>query len=112
MAGEALAMKYVKFALMGFGLLAAVLALSAKVMDAGVHGVIILVGSLLPVALGVMSLATKKAMPRWASVVSLLGLLVVGMKTSEGKEFQNIMMAAAGGILCALVLAIKPDKVA
>lgn len=103
-------MTYVKFALMGFSALGAVLSLVAGVMSAGVHGIIVLVGCLLPVALGGMTLATKKGMPRWASVVSLLGLLVVGMKTSEGEALQNIMMASAAGLVCALILVIKPDK--
>lgn len=103
-------MKFVKFALMASGVLAAVLALSAGVMQAGIHGVIVLAGCLLPVALGGWTLAHNKGMPRWASIFSLLGLLVVGMKTSQSNVLENVMMLAAAGIVCALVLAIRPDR--
>jgi hypothetical protein len=47
-------------------------------------------------------------MPRWASIVSAVAFLIVAMKTTE-EPFDNIMMAAAGGLLLAIVLAIKPD---
>jgi len=102
-------MKFVKFALMGFGVLGAVLSLVYGVMAAGVHGVIVLVGCLLPVAFGAMSIVTKKGMPRWASAVSLVALLVVAMKTTEGDDLQNVMMAATAGMICAIILLIKPD---
>jgi len=102
--------QYVKFALMGFGALAAILGLSASILSFGGHGILVFVCCLVPVGLGAMTLVTKKGMPRWASIVSLVALLVAAMKTSEGSAFENIMMAAAAGMVCALVLAIKPDK--
>jgi hypothetical protein len=103
-------MKFVKFALMGSGLLAAILAVSAGALRFGGHGIVVLVGCLLPVALGAWTISSKRGMPRAASIVSLLGLLVVGMKTSEGTLFENVMMLAVVGMACALLLAIKPDR--
>ena len=103
-------MKFVKFALMACGALAAVLALSVGVMQAGIHGVIVLAGCLLPVALGGLTLVQHKGMPRWGSIISLLGLLIVGMKTSEAEVLGNVMMLAVAGMLCALALAIRPDR--
>lgn len=102
-------MKSVKFAMMGMGVLAAAVALAHGVLSHGAHGVIVLVGCLLPVAFGVMSLARKRGLPRWASILSIICFLVVGMKTTEG-DFQDVMLVVFFATFPAIVLAIKPDK--
>lgn len=103
-------MKYVKFALMGLGALGAILTVAYGVLSAGVHGVIVIVGCLLPVAFGALSLVKKSGMPRWASIVSAIGLLLAAMKTRSGDDVQNIMVVAFIAFILAVVLAIKPDS--
>lgn len=52
-------------------------------------------------------------MPRWAAVVAAMSFLIAAMKTSGGPDggpFQNVMMAAALGLILAVALAIRPEK--
>lgn len=102
-------MVYVKYVMMLLGVVAIVLGLSAHITAAGGQGIFVLVLCVVPVALGGLSIAQKRGMPRWASIVSAVAFLVIAMKTTEA-PFDNIMMAAAGGLLLAIVLAIKPDR--
>ena len=103
-------MLYAKYAMMVFGLLGAILSMAYGLLSAGGHGIAVLVGCLLPVALGAFSIVKKTGMPRWASIVSAIGLLLAGMKTREGSDLQNIMLVAFFGMILAIALAIKPDK--
>ncbi len=101
-------MKYVKFVLMGFGVIAAALLLSENILSAGGQGIFTLAMCLAPVVLAAWTLVGRHGMPRWASGVSLVAFLIAVMKTTEA-PLDNAMMAAAAGILCALALLIKPD---
>ena len=71
----------------------------------GGQGIFVLVLCVIPVAL-VGYGTVKKAMPRWASVVSALSFLLVAMKTTNA-PFDNVMMAGALGLILSIVLAIK-----
>jgi hypothetical protein len=103
-------MKVVKWLVLAFSALAVILAVSAKLQTLGGQGVFTLVMAALPGALVALSLVLALPFARLFAAVSLVAFLIVGMKTSQADEFQNIMMAAAGGILIALVLLIKPEK--
>jgi hypothetical protein len=103
-------MKIVKYLMMVFGLVGVVLSFVYDLPAYGTHGIIVLACCALPVVLAALSFAFT-ATPRWLSVLSALAFLVAAMKTSSGpSDLQNIMMAAAGGLIAALALAIRPDR--
>jgi hypothetical protein len=73
---------------------------------------IVLGARLVPVLLGGLGTFVVDGMPRWAATMSALAFVIAAMKTSHGSEPQNIMMAAAAGLLVAIALLIKPDRAA
>ena len=105
-------MKIVKFVMMALGLVGAVLALVYKLPSTyGSHGIIVLAACALPVLLGALGTFALSGIPRWASILSAAAFLVAAMKTSSGgSDLQNIMMAAAGGLITALALGVRPDR--
>lgn len=104
-------MRIVKFIMMGLAAVAVVLGLTYDLLSAGGQGIFTLAMAAVPVALGVLSEVTKKGFPRWMGGVSLVSLLLVGMKTSgDDTDLNNVMMAAFFGMVLALVLLIKPEK--
>lgn len=100
-------MRYVKYIMAALGVLGAILALSYDIMGVGVHGVIVLIGALLPAALVGVGQVTKQGFPRSFAVISLIGLLLVSMKTSDGDPLQNVMMGAFFALILAIVRIIK-----
>lgn len=102
-------MVYVKYAMVILGLIAAVLALVADILAFGAHGVIVLVGCLLPLAFTLIGHFTGNGFPRAYSSLSLIGLLIVGMKTSDVDEFAGAMICSFFGAILAIVLLIKPE---
>ncbi len=104
-------MRYVKFVMMALAAIGVVLGLVYNLLSAGGQGIFTLVMCATPLVLGVLSEATKKGFPRWMGGVSLVAMLIAAMKTSaEDSVLNNIMMAAFFGMICALVLLIKPEK--
>jgi hypothetical protein len=103
-------MRYVKFAMMGFAALATILSLVYNVFSFGGQGALVFVLCVVPLALGVFGTVVKPTLPRWAAIVSALDFLILGMKTTEGDNWQNVMLAAVAGLLLAVVLAIRPDR--
>jgi hypothetical protein len=103
-------MKIVKLAMMGLGVVGAILSLVYKLPSYGTHGTMVLVACLVPVALGALGTFVVDGMPRWASVLSALAFLIAAMKTTGGREFQNIMLIAVVGLLAAVALLIRPDR--
>ncbi|MCA9691596.1 MAG: hypothetical protein KC636_18470 [Myxococcales bacterium] len=101
-------MKIVKFLMIAFGLLGAILGFSMDILSLE-GGAIVVCASLLPALLGLLGTFVWKGIPRWAAGVSILAFMVVGMKTTE-EPFQDIMLAAFAGMLLAIALTIKPDK--
>ncbi len=103
-------MKIVKLIMMALGLLGAALSIVYKLPSYGMHGMIVLVACLVPVLLGGLSTFVFNGLPRWAAVISALAFVVAAMKTSKGEELQNIMLAAAAGLLVSVILVIRPDR--
>jgi hypothetical protein len=103
-------MKVVKLVMIALGLLGAILSLAYKLPSYGVHGMIVVVACLVPVALGALGTFVMRGLPRWGSAISALAFLIVALKTSKGDDLQNIMVAAAAGLLSAVALLIKPDR--
>jgi len=102
-------MQYLKFVSAAFGAIATFLCFNYGLHNFGGQGWLTIGLSAAPIALAGLGIM-QKGMPRWASVVSALSFLIVAMKTTQGESLQNIMMAAAGGLIVAIVMAIKPDK--
>lgn len=104
-------MRYVKFVMMALAAIGVVLGFVYNLLSAGGQGIFTLAMCATPLALGIVSEASKKGFPRWMGGVSLAALLITGMKTSgDDSDLNNIMMAAFFGMICALVLTIKPEK--
>lgn len=104
-------MLYVKFALAVFALIGVVLSFVYGLHHVGGHGFLVIGLCALPAVIVSYTVATRRGMPRWGSIVSALGLILVGMKTSGGgDDLENIMMVGAAGALVAIVLAIRPDR--
>ena len=102
-------MNYLKYAMMMFAALALGLALHLHLASYGAHGAVVLAACALPIALGAITVWTRRGLPRWAAILSAVSFLVAAMKTSH-RPFQNVMMAAVGGLLLAIVLAIKLER--
>jgi hypothetical protein len=106
-------MRYVKFTILGLGALSFVLSISYGALSFGGQGVFLLVTCLLPALLATFGTFVKPTMPRWASFVSALSFLIVGMKTSGGSsDLQNVMLLGFVGLILSLVIAIRPDRAA
>ena len=103
-------MKIVKLVMMALGLLGAVLSFVYKLPSYGPHGLIVIGACLVPVVLGALGTFVLDGLPRWAAAISAVAFVVAAMKTSKGTDLQNIMMAAAAGVLVALALLVKPDR--
>jgi hypothetical protein len=103
-------MKYVKFVIGGASILATALGLAYHLLSAGSQGLVVLVAAILPLALALFGTFARATMPRWAAVTSAVSFLLVAMKTREGADLQNIMMAAVLGLLAAITLAIRPEE--
>jgi hypothetical protein len=103
-------MKIVKFVMGGAGILATALSFGYGVHRAGSHGTVVLVGALIPVALVAFGTLMRSTLPRWGAIVSAIAFLIVAMKTRQGEDLKNIMMAAALGLVLAIVLAIRPER--
>lgn len=103
-------MKLVKLIMIALGLVGAALSIVYKLPAYGTHGVIVLVACLVPVLLGGLGTFVFDGLPRWAAVISALAFVVAAMKTSKGEELQNIMLAAAAGLLVSLILVLRPDR--
>jgi hypothetical protein len=103
-------MRVIKYVMMALGLIVVVLSLVYNVLQYGGHGIAVFVLSLVPVALGGVSIKLG-GMPRWASAASMVAFFVVAAKTSGGStDLQNIMVAAFFGAVLSLVLLIVPDR--
>jgi hypothetical protein len=103
-------MRVVKYIMMALALVAVILCLVYNVMQYGIHGIAVLVLSLIPLVLGGVSIKMG-GMPRWASAVSMVVFLVIGLKTSgDSTDLQNIMVVGFFGLILALALLIIPDK--
>jgi hypothetical protein len=110
MTGLVKAMRGVKYAMLGLGVLSVLLCLLYNVFQYGGHGVLLFAVCLVPTALAGLSIKLG-GMPRWASAVSLVSFLIAGMKTSGGSSsLQNIMVAVFFAMLAALALLILPDR--
>jgi hypothetical protein len=103
-------MRYVKFVMIAFAALATILSLMYKAFSYGGQGVLVFILCVVPLALGAFGTFVRHTMPRWASIVSALSFLVLAMKTTEGDDWQNVMLCAAVGLLLAVALAIRPDR--
>ena len=103
-------MKYVKLTIGIAGILATILSLKYHLLSAGSQGTIVVVASLVPVALVAFGTFARPTMPRWATIVSAVSVLLVAMKTREGEGIKNIMMAAVLGLVVAIALAIRPER--
>ena len=105
-------MRYVKFSVLGLSVLSAVLSVAYGALSFGGQGIFLLVSCLVPAAGAAFGTFVKPTMPRWASILSVLAFLVVGMKTSGGSsDLQNVMLLAFVGLILSIVLAIRPDRV-
>jgi apolipoprotein N-acyltransferase len=107
---EEICMKALKWIVLGFSVLTIILGLAAKLQSFGGQGVFTLAASALPGVLVALSLAFHRPFGRLLAGISLVAFLIVGLKTSQGSEFENIMMAAFVGILVTLVVLVKPEK--
>jgi len=103
-------MRYVKFAMIAFAAIATILSLMYKAFSYGGQGILVLVLCVIPLALGLFGTVVKPTLPRWAAIVSAFSFLILAMKTTEGDNWQNVMLAAAVGLILAIVLAIRPDR--
>lgn len=101
-------MKVVLYALIGFSILGAVVGLADGLLDFGGQGIFTLMLVLAPAVMGGVAIVRKATFTRAMAGVSLLTLLITGMKTTEG--FESTMMCAAAGIILAIVLLIKPAR--
>ncbi len=105
-------MRYVKYAMLGLGSIAVLLCLVYNVFQYGGHGTLLFVFCLIPTVLAAISLKLWGGMPRWASAVSMASFLLAAMKSSgDQSDLNNIMMAVFVGMILALVLLIKPDRI-
>jgi hypothetical protein len=104
-------MRYVKFIVLGIGLLSALLSAVYGAFDLGGAGITVFVACLIPAALCAFGTFVKPTIPRWAAIVSVIAFLVVGMKTSGGgSDFENVMLLAFLGLILSIVLSIRPDR--
>lgn len=101
-------MSIVKYLMIATALLGVVLALAVDVLAAS-GGIKLLVVLAVPIVLGVLSIVQKRGLPRWAGGVSILAFLLAAMWTTE-PPFDNVMMAAALGIILSIILTIRPDR--
>ena len=101
-------MRYVVFVMIAAALLALGLAASQHMWTYGGQGYLVLGLCALPVLLGALAAARGRC-PRWIPIVSALAFLVVAIKTTDA-PFDNIMMAAALGLVLAAVVAIRPPR--
>ena len=102
-------MTIVKYIMMALSGVATILCISTGILSAGTQGYILLVMCALPLAQGGLSLVQKTGLKRSQSVANLVAFMIAAMKTREGDEFQNIMMAAFFGAILAIVMIIKPE---
>ena len=103
-------MRLVTWIVLAFSVLATALGFAAKLTSFGGQGVFTLAMAVLPAALVGVSRVLGRPFGRAFAGISLVAFLIVGMKTSEPAELQNIMMAAAVGVLLSVVLLIKPER--
>ena len=104
-------MRYVKFAMMALAGIGVVLGLVYDLLSAGGQGIFTMAMCATPLVLGIVSEVGKRGFPRWMGGVSLVSMLIVGMKTSgDDSDLNNIMMAAFFGMILAIVLLIKPEQ--
>lgn len=103
-------MTVIKWLVLVFSLLALALAFVARLHTLGGQGVFTLALAALPGALVALAVAFGRPFGRLFAGLSLVAFLIVAMKTSEGDEFSNIMMAAFGGMVVALILLVKPER--
>lgn len=106
--GRLIDMRYVIYVMVLAGVLALALSVTEHVWTYGGQGYLLLGLCALPVVLGGIAAAQRRC-PRWISGVSALAFLVAAMKTTEA-PLDNIMMAAALGLVLAIVLAIRPPR--
>lgn len=104
-------MRAIKWIVFGFSALVVILCIVAKLQTLGGQGIFTLAMAALPAVLVIGSQLLGWSFGRLFAGLSLVGFLIVGMKTSQGDEFSNIMMAAFAGMLVSLVNLIKPEKV-
>jgi hypothetical protein len=103
-------MRYVLYVMILAGVLTLVLSITEHVWIYGGQGYFLLGLCVVPVVLGGIA-AVQGRCPRWISGVSAVAFLVAAMKTTEA-PLDNIMMAAALGLVLAIVLAIRPPRMA
>ena len=102
-------MKYVKYLLALIGVVGAIVALTAGILDAGGQGIFVLVLTLVPAILVGLSEGIKKPFGRAFAGVSFLSFALAAMKTTEA-PFENVMMAAAAGVILSVILLVLPEK--
>ncbi len=105
-------MKVMKWIVLAFSLLAVALALASKLLSLGGQGIFTLVMAALPGCLVAVSLGLGRPFGRLFAGISIVAFLIVCLKTSEGHDYENIMMAAFAGLVVALIVLIKPEKAA
>ena len=101
-------MRYVVYLMVIAGILALAISVTEHIWSYGGQGYLLLGLCALPVALGGIA-ALQGRCPRWVSVVCAIAFLIAAMKTTEA-PLDNIMMAAALGLVVAIVLAIRPPR--
>ncbi len=103
-------MKYAKFAIAGLSLLGIVLGLSAGLQRFGGQGLFTLIMAGVPLVLVAIALGIGTRFGRLFAGLSLAAFLIVGMKTTDAKPLENLMMVAFGGMIAALVVLIRPER--
>ena len=101
-------MKYVTFVVIGCALAALALCAQQHIWLYGAQGYMVLGLCTAPLVLIAATWPTR-TVPRWASAISAICLLLAAIKTTNA-PFDNIMMAAALGALTAIALVIKPAR--
>lgn len=99
-----------KFLILAFSLLATILSLttSPSVVSFGGQGYFVLALAAAPGVLALYGIATKHV-PRAAAGIALACFLILAMKTTEA-PYDNIMMAAAAGMIASIAALIKPQR--
>jgi len=105
-------MKVVTWIVLSLSLLATGLGLAAKLTSFGGQGMFTLAMAVIPAVLVGVSRVRGRPFGRLFAGLSLVAFLLVGMKTSSSSDLENIMMAAMGGMILALVLLVRPERLA
>jgi hypothetical protein len=119
---DALAGKF-KFGILGAGILGVIATVALPVakivpmtmMSAGGHGILVLVGFLVPAVLAGLGAFMWKSLPRWAAgaCIPAFGLTVLkcreGFSPIAGSGMMLALVAGALGIALAIAAIVKPE---